>query len=446
MRTQRRLLAFGLLFLGALAPIPFLGDLRVHTGAMIAFWLAAHSAYLGAVWIVTRSRPRGGAEAAPLPSSRAMLAIILAIGVLARILFLPSEPTLSEDVYRYLWDGRLVTRGVNPYAAAPNDPSLGVHRDPLLEKLNHPGVPTIYPPAAQLFFAGVAAVSTDPRVFKASLLVAEAALVLALLTLLRARGLAPERLVLYAWNPLVVVESYGSGHHDLVLASLLVVSLALLERGRRGTAGIAWALAAATKYTPLLLVPFFVRRRAWGFLAAGVATIVLLTAPFVGAGSRLGTGLGTYLRHWEFNGPLYPLLAKGTGSGDVARGILAVALALATLVVARRARSASGATLAVFACALAASPTVYPWYLVPMVALLPLHPSATLFAFSGLVALSYAPMPRYHALGEWTLPAWIPWIEYGGAALAAFAAATAAKRKPPAQERRIAWAKESVPT
>ena len=134
-----------------------------------------------------------------------------------------------------------------------------------------------------------------------------------------------------------------------------------------------------------------------------------------------------------------------TGSGLAARVILAVALLLGTAAVARHARSASGATLAVLACALAASPTVYPWYLVPMIALLPLHPSPSLLALSGLVALSYAPLPRYHALGEWTLQAWIPWIEYGGTALVALAA-VATKRGRPAQERRIAWVKESVPT
>lgn len=448
MRTQHRLLLFGLLFLTALAPIPFLGDLRVRTNAMIALWLGAHAAYLGGVWVVMRAPPSGAGvapNAAGNPRSPATLACVLAIAVLARLLFIPTLPTLSEDVYRYLWDGRLVTRGVNPFAAPPNDPSLATHRDPLLQKLNHPGVATIYPPAAQFFFAGVAAVSTDPRVFKAALLAVEGALVLALLALLRRRGLAPERVLLLAWNPLVVVECYGSGHHDLVLAAFLLVSLALLERGRRIPAGIAWGLAAATKYTPLLLVPFFARRRVWGFLAAGAVTGILLTIPFLGAGSSMTSGLGAYLRHWEFNGPLYPVLAGATGSGDVARGILAAALGVSTLVVALRARSASAAALAVLACALVASPTVYPWYLVPMIALLPLHPSAALLAFSGLVALSYAPLPRYHALGEWTLPVWIPWVEYGGAALVALAAAARRKRAA-SQERRIAWAKESVPT
>jgi hypothetical protein len=447
MTSGRRLLLCGLLVLAALAPIPFLGDLRVRTGAMIALWGAAHLAYLASAWIVTRREPR-----APVPfreanarRDRGALVPVLCIAVLARAAFLPTEPMLSEDVYRYLWDGRLVARGVNPYGSAPDDSALAAHRDPLLAKLNHAGVPTIYPPAAQILFASVAAVSTDPRAFKAALLVAEGALVAALLLLLRARGLPPERLLLYAWNPLVIVESYGSGHLDLVLAGFLLVSLALLERGRRVPAGIAWALAVATKYTPLLLAPFLARRSLWDLLAAGAATLVLLYLPFSGAGAALGTGLGTYARHWEFNGSLYPLLAGATGSGERARWILAAALAAAVLAISWRARSATWAALAVLACALVLSPTVFPWYLVPLVALLPLHPSPALLSFSGLVALSYLPLPRYHATGEWALPAWIPWVEYGGAALFALAA-IAWRRRAAAQERRIAWTRESVPT
>ena len=439
MTSERRLHLCGLLVLVALAPIPFLGDLRVRTGAMIALWGAAHLAYLAAVWMVARG-------------TRTSLASIVVLAALLRAVFLPTEPTLSEDVYRYLWDGRLVTHGVNPYAFAPDDPELAPLRDPLFERMNHAHVPTIYPPAAQLVFASVSAVSQDPRAFKAALLVAETALLLALLALLRARGLPAERILVYAWNPLVVVESYGSAHLDLVLAALLLGSLALLERGRRVPAGIAWALAVTTKYTPLLLAPWLARRRAWTALAAGAVTIVLLYLPFLGAGSALGTGLVTYARHWEFNGSLYPLLQSWTGSGERARWILSATLAAATLWISWRARSGTGAALAILAATIVVSPTVFPWYLVLLVALLPLHTSPAVLAFSGLVVLSYAPLPRYHATGEWTLPAWIPWVEYGGAAFvaiaAAGAAAAAARRRSAAaaQERRTAWARESVPT
>jgi hypothetical protein len=100
----------------------------------------------------------------------------------------------------------------------------------------------------------------------------------------------------------------------------------------------------------------------------------------------------------------------------------------------------SGAALACLTAYLIASPTVFPWYLVPLAALLPLHPDAGILAATGLVALSYLPLPHYRATGEWTLPSWIPWIEYGIWALVAAVAwlRLSTARRTATQERREA--------
>ena len=189
------------------------------TRARIALWLFAHAFYLAAAWVATRPRT-------PSPREHTMV-LILVVGLVPRLALLPTEPTLSEDLYRYLWDGRLAAAGVNPFPTAPSDPTLARFRDGLEKKLNHADVPTIYPPTAQLLFAATARIGATPRAWKATLLALETALLLALAFLLRTRGLPPERLLLYYWNPLVVVESFGSGHVDLAVAAFLVVALAL---------------------------------------------------------------------------------------------------------------------------------------------------------------------------------------------------------------------------
>ena len=369
----------------------------------------------------------------------------MGVAVLARLLLVPSKPTLSEDVYRYLWDGRLVSVGVNPYTHAPSDPALAPFHDGLLEHLNHPTVPTIYPPAAQLFFGAIARVDPSPRAFKLALLPLEGALWIALFFLLRRRGLADERILLFAWNPLVVIESYGSGHLDLMAAAFLTLALALFEAKRAASAGVAFGVALLTKYTPLLLVPYLVRRRAWALLGVAAAVSALLFVPFGDAGSSLWKGLETYAAHWEFNGSLYPLLRAAGGTVRSSRVILACALAIAALWISLRARTATGAALGLLTAYLIASPTVYPWYLVPVAALLPLHPCAGLLTFTGLAALSYLPLPAYIATGVWTLPAWIPWVEYGGLGLVTAGAAWFRWRRA-AQARRAAWASETTPT
>ncbi len=439
------LLALGVPAAAALAATTAVGGGGEATRVRIALWLLAHALYLTAAWVATRPRPRAAAPTAapaprPAPALRHIVPLILVVGLVPRLVLLPTEPTLSEDLYRYLWDGRLGAAGVNPFPAPPDDPSLARFRDGLERKLNHADVPTIYPPAAQLLFAAAARIEATPRAWKATLLALEALLLLALVSLLRARGLPPERLLLYYWNPLVVVESFGSGHVDLAVAAFLLVALALHERKRDLGAGVAFAMAVLTKYLPLLLVPALVRARAWRTLAAAAAVGALLFVPFLGAGGALWGGLAAYARHWEFNGSLYPLLRAVAPHGDLARLALAALLAVAAIAIGVRARSLTGAALATWVAFLLASPTLYPWYLVPAVALLPLHPDRGILLFSGLVALSYLALAAFRETGAWLLPAWVPWVEYGGLAAAWIAAGAAA------YARRAAWTSESEPT
>jgi hypothetical protein len=380
-------------------------------------WLLAHAFYLLAAWL-------GVARGARLRTW-----LLVAVGLLPRLLLLPAEPRLSEDLYRYLWDGRLVAEGVNPFLHAPSDPALEHYRGPLLARLNHADVPTIYPPMAQLLFGATARLAPEPWAWKATLLALEAILLLALASLLRARGQPSERLLLYFWNPLVAVESFGSGHVDLAAAAFLLLALAFLEAKRPRLSGAALASAVLVKYMPLLLVPALLRRRAFAVLGAAAIVGALLFLPFAAAGTALWTGLATYLRHWEFNGSLYTAIRPFFRTGEPPRLILGAALVAASLVAAWRSRTLTGATLALLATWIVASPTVYPWYLVMLVALLPLHADAGLLLFSGLVALSYVALGGYRATGAWALPGSIPWIEYGGWALAASWSAAAAWRR-----------------
>ena len=419
-----------------------------HIGLLAWIWGFGHALYLGAATYVLR-RP------ASAPSSRLpgrTLALVLAVGLVPRVLFLPAAPTLSEDLYRYLWDGRVAAHGWNPFASAPSDPSFASWHDandPLYPRLNHATVPTIYPPAAQGLFALAWRLGGTPLAWKAELLVLEVGLVAALVALLRRRKLPPERLLLYYWNPLVVVECYGSGHVDLAAAAFLALSLSLLERNglrRQIGAGVALAAAALVKLVPLLLIPALVRRRAWTVLAVAAGAMALGVVPFLGAGANLTEGLRTYARHWEYNGPLYAAIRPWFRTGDEPRLLLAAALAVALAAIAWRSRTLSGAALASWTAFLLLSPTVYPWYLVPLVALLPLHPDPGLLLFSGTVALTYLPLPLYRATGVWSVPAWIRWVEYGSLAATWLAAAGNAALAARAQARRAAWATESSPT
>lgn len=420
MSRHRLLLILGTLILLLLVPVAALGDLGVHARALLTLWLLAHACYLAAAWLVLQPPERSQGS---LP-----LRFILGIGLAIRIVLIPTAPTLSEDVYRYLWDGRLVAHGINPFPRAPDDPSIASFRDSLYPHLNHAHVPTIYPPAAQFLFGAVAWIHATPQTFKTVLLLFEVLLWLALLTLFRRGSIPRERLLLLVWNPLVILESYGSGHLDLVAASLLLVTLALLSARRPVATGAAFALAVLTKYTPLLLAPYFVRKRHFAALTVAAAVGLALYVPFMAAGPALWTGLRIYMNHWDFNGSLYPVLRAWITNDRTVRALLLGALGVAVLAISIRARSAAAAATGLWIAYLLTSPTVFPWYVVPLVALAPLCPNPAVLLFSGLVALSYALLPGYRATGVWRLPSWVPWVEYGGALVTALGAKGIAMR------------------
>lgn len=440
-RHRSILLVLGALLLLALAPVALLGDLRLRMPSFLLLWALAHAIYLAAAWRVTRAP-----TAADAPARRApVTAIVLGVGLLARLCLLPAAPSLSGDVYRYLWDGRLVAHGVNPFPHPPSDPALAPYHGEIYHHLNHADVPTIYPPAAQLLFGATARIAATPGAWKLMMLALELLLLLGLDELLRRRGLPRERILLYYWNPLVIVESYGSGHLDLVAAAFLVAAIALHEARRSVPAGFLFALAILTKYVPGIMAPWFFRRRAWLLLAATAVTVAALFVPFWEAGPTLWTGLRTYARHWEFNSAVYRLLRSAALSDAATRTVLAGALAAAAIAIAWRARSASAAAMASMTAFLVLSPTVFPWYAIPAVAFLPLHPDWGVLVFSGLLALSYVPLPLFRATGLWMLPNWILWVEYGGLLLA-WGISLWARRRRARQERAVAWTSESTPT
>ncbi|HEV8129477.1 MAG TPA: glycosyltransferase 87 family protein, partial [Candidatus Eisenbacteria bacterium] len=413
MNRQTLLITLGLASALSLAAMAALGDWSAHIGPTLLLWGLAHALYLAACWLALRPGLRDGAATRP-SSAKATVAVILAIGLIPRLALLGTPPSLSEDLYRYLWDGRLLAHGINPFAHAPADPTLSVYQDEVYRALNHASVPTIYPPAAQFLFAAAAMLGGTPVAWKGLLLGLEGLLLLAVGSLLRARREAPAKLLLYYWNPLVVAECYGGGHVDLAAAAFVMAALALEERRRFQAAGIAFGAAVAAKLLPLLLLPALLWRRRWSLIVVAALVTGSLYLPFLPAGSHLWDGLRIYARNWEFNGPLYSLLRPHFPDGDAPRLILAVSLALTTGVIAWRARSLTGAALATGAAFLLLSPTVYPWYLVPVVALLPLHPDWGLLVFSGTAALTYLPLPEFRASGIWTVPGWIVGVEYGG--------------------------------
>jgi alpha-1,6-mannosyltransferase len=403
------------------------GDFGRPVGRLAAVLLLVLLVYvLAAAWAV-RVRT----------STRAAVALVLLVAVAARALLVLGEPVLSNDAFRYIWDGRVQAAGINPYRYAPDDPELAHLRDEAIwERLNRPDVRTAYPPAAEGLFAGLYQLRADSIVWtKLALTTADLALIGLLVVLLQRLGRPAERVLLYAWNPLAVFEIAGTGHVEVVALLLLALALLAALARRAALVGVLLALAALVK--PYAVLSFAaLARRGSGLAAAAVAltvTAALAYAPYLEAGTRVLGYVPGYLREEGFtSGYRFYLLGLGERLVGEASGVATVVyvVAAATLLATLAARfvrspAAEPADLASHALTLfvvlyvLASPT-YPWYALTAVALLPLARGGIVLP-AAFIAVT-APFLYLH-ISVGTHPTWPRHLVYGGSALALLAAA-----------------------
>jgi len=373
------------------------------------------------------------------PQKRTDLALILGIGVLGRAVLLVAPPVLSDDLYRYLWDGRVQVAGLDPYAHAPSAPELEGLRDGNWSHINHRHVPTIYPPLAQLWFRAVAAVWPHPTGFRVAASLWDLTAAWLLLLLLRRRGSDARASLIYAWAPLTAVESAVGGHLDATAIALWVGALALVDH-RRLAAGVLAGLSLSAKLGAAALLPLLTRKR--GTVLVGLCIGLL---PFLlHFGGPLMQGMGQYSRRWRFNESLFapthaaarivvgeeprgipPRLGRlltgrddgwvyaDEAAGALARGAVGVAwLGLAAWVLRRRLDVHRGG-LVLLSAALFLSPVVHPWYVTWLLPLLAVVPYPPLLLFAALAPLAYlvpgAPWARFVEYGLPVLAAALLW-------------------------------------
>jgi alpha-1,6-mannosyltransferase len=216
--------------------------------------------------------------------------VVLLIAAALRLPLIVSPPFLSTDVYRYVWDGRVQAAGINPYRYLPADPALATLRDdvvyPRINRADY--APTIYPPAAEALYGAVGVVWSSVTAVKATMVGFEMLAVFCLLRLLAAAALPPERVLIYAWNPLPVWDFAGNGHIDGAVCGLVAAALLLRVRQRHGWAGGVLGLAILTKFLPAVVAPVLWRRRAgWRTVAAAIATIAVFYLVYSSVGLRV---------------------------------------------------------------------------------------------------------------------------------------------------------------
>ena len=242
--------------------------------------------YVAVAWLSLRGR-----------DSRSLLVLGLVFAALFRLSILFSPPNLSDDIYRYIWDGRVQFTGINPYRYIPADESLAELRD---EKI-YPNINrrdyahTMYPPVAEGAFLLLTRFSESVTWMKAAMVGFEAIAIWAIVQLLVSFGFARQRVLIYAWHPLAIWEFAGSGHLDAL--AIAFIALALLARRKQAETltGVLLACATCVKFFPAVLFPALFQRGKWKMPLAFFVTVLIAYVPYLSVGPRGVLGfLGGY--------------------------------------------------------------------------------------------------------------------------------------------------------
>lgn len=319
------------------------------------------------------------------------LAVVLLFAVLLRISVVLAPPYLSDDIYRYVWDGRVQAAGINPYRFVPDSPELGRLQDALIfPHINRSDyAPTIYPPVAQFIFWAGTRVSESITWMKTVMVGFEALAVWALIRLLVSLGLPPERVLIYAWNPLATWEFAGSGHIDAAAIAFLVLALWMRRRNLPALTGITLACATLVKFYPAVIFPALYRRWDWRMPASFAATVILAYVPYAKAGLGVLGFLPGYLKEEGLKSGerfyLWTLLQKARPApwfnGTWYMGLLVLVLLVVAVWFTFRRPHAEGdfllhAAILASLCAVLFSPH-YPWYfawILPLMVFVPYVP------------------------------------------------------------------------
>ena len=396
----QKVVVFGIMLECFLIGILLLGNLRTTVPLFLLLYLSAFLMYLGAV-----------RHCFQLPGDHKgypeFLPIIIAFAVLFRATLFFSEPSLSEDIYRYLWDGKLINEGFNPYSYVPGSKELVSLRDLEYEMINHKDIGTPYGPLAMMIFALAQRIMDSVYFMKIPFILFDCLSILLILRMLSRSGLSRNNVIVYAWNPLVLMEVAGSGHSDSLGVLILLATIYSVQLSKSWVASIGFAFAFLAKYFALLFLPAILkhlRKTDW------ILTAIILVAGFLPFAEHLETHILNIIAvgsAWQFNDSIFSLLVFITRSLYLSKLIVIAILVLLAAIVWRSQWPPVKSAMVMIGGTLMLTTTVQPWYLLWLIPFLCFSLNRAWLLLTGLVMLSYHVLIIYDAEGVWEENLWV---------------------------------------
>ncbi len=260
-------------------------------------------------------------------NTRFSKSFLIGLGLVAHVLTLFSEPSLTDDLYRYLWDGILLNNGYDPFEKLPiyyieNNISIRGINESLFNELNSPNYFSIYPPFSQWVFR-LGAYFFPENVFFSGIIIR---LIVFLfqgigmycfyLILLKLKQATPQSLFLYFANPLLIIELSNGLHTESLMISLVLVSLYLLISGWFYSSSATMGLALSAKFVPLIFFPVLLKKLGlwkimlWAGIAISIFLLSFFTVTSFESMQHIFSSIDLYFRKFEFNASFYYLIRE----------------------------------------------------------------------------------------------------------------------------------------
>lgn len=416
------------------------------------------------------------------PEDRFIFWAMIVFGLLFRLSILPAQQIQEDDVYRYLWDGKVFSNDINPYEYSPSEinefKELRIQNPEtyyeiynernereleklsalkwespkslkFLERVNHPRVPTIYPPMAQFVFRAVHFIQPDSILsMRVAFLLFDVLTMFFIVGILVKLGSNKNMSAVYFWCPLIIKETLNSTHLDIIGIAFLCGSIYFLVHHHHSLATIFLALGFLGKLYPAILFPLYFQsclensRNKGGnpWLPPTLNTLLFFGIiifgylPFMGIGLQMFDGLKAYSLYWQSNdsifaclvfifenlpgnlnnisflsNPLHIFLSKLTVVCILMAVLIWLLLKKTSLI--EDPQKFLKQFFILMALVFLLSPIQNPWYLCWVVPFLCLFPLRSWILLTGLVGFYYLDFYfDYQEIQTWTKLT--PWIEY----------------------------------
>ena len=338
--------------------------------------------------------------------------IIVGLAIISRLL-MAGFPT-SDDVNRYLWEGKLLLEGESPYSMNADDPAREHYRDRFWEGMNHRDKTTAYPPLALAVFAGLNLVSYNLWIYKLFFGLMDLAALGIIIRFLVRRNLPLRNSLIYALSPLTIIAFSGEAHFDSLFIFLTLSSLYLFEKDRTSLGWIFLGLSIQIKIISVLLIPLLFWKKRSANVLWILVPLALPSLLFLNDIPNLVNGILHYGGSMSHNGSLNHLFIDYLGSRETASKLSALILMVVVLVVSIRSKDVLKGSFMILGGLILLSPTVHYWYLtwaLPFVVFFPILPWLILL---GLSAFYFSAWAQFGKSGEWYQPMtylriqWIP--------------------------------------